>query len=53
MEEFLKEAIERANKQGASLENIRICKLLADKIVESDNIEVSLAFMKLLNELQE
>ena len=53
MEEFLKKSLEKANETGAGLENIRICKIIADKIVKSDNVEVSLALMKLLNELQD
>jgi hypothetical protein len=51
MDKIIKESLEKATQHGAEIENIRICKILSDKIMESDNIEVNLAFMKLLNEL--
>ena len=52
MEEFIKEALERANQQGAEMERLRICSFIADKLRKTNDIDVSLVLMKLLNELQ-
>ena len=52
MEEFIKEALERATLQGVEMERLRICSLIADKLRETNDIDISLALMELLNELK-
>lgn len=45
------ELVAEIDKKSIELEKIRICKLIAERIINSESLEVKLELTKLLNEL--